>query len=67
MLDPNIEFYITTSPPLIKYLDMKATIHSQKLAPSTLMYINFPSITNPNNLTFLKEESIRNYKKELIL
>ena len=65
IVDPKIDFYLTTSPPLVKYLDMKATIQSQKLAPSTLMYINFPSLTNPNIVNILKEESIQSYKSEL--
>jgi hypothetical protein len=62
--DPTQEFYITTSPPLKKYLDMKATIQKEKLAPSTLMYINFPNLTNFNQ-QFLKQECFEKYATKL--
>jgi hypothetical protein len=56
IINPNESFYLTTSPPLVKYQDMKATIYNTKLAPSTLMYINFPNIPDPSKIDFLKEE-----------
>ena len=62
--DPNLEFYLSTSPPLKKYLDMNSTILKEKLAPSTLMYINFPNITDLN-IPFLKRESFERFSYNL--
>ncbi len=44
--DPNADFYIFTSPPLKKYLDMKAKVFSEKLHPFTLMHIGFNKLGN---------------------
>jgi hypothetical protein len=63
--NPNQEFYLTTTPPLVKYLDMKATILKEKLAPSTLMYINFPNVTD-YNVPFLTREAFEKYSTKLI-
>lgn len=62
--DPNLEFYITTSPPLKKYTDMNATIFKEGLAPTTLMYINFPSIDPKQPFLYLKEETTEKYRTE---
>ncbi len=59
--NPKENFYLTTSPPLVKYQDMKATIHNTKLAPSTLMYINFPNLPDANKIEFIKEDSKNKY------
>jgi hypothetical protein len=62
--NPTQEFYLSTSPPLKKYTDMKATILKEKLAPSTLMYINFPNMTDFNR-QFLKNETFEKYSIKL--
>jgi hypothetical protein len=58
------DFYLTTSPPLKKYLDMKSSILKEKLAPSTLMYINFPNLTDFNQ-QFLTREAFEKYSMKL--
>jgi hypothetical protein len=65
--DQGLEFYLTTFPPLRKYLDPSATILSQNLAPSTLMYINFPKIDPKTNQSYnyIKLESIEKYERKI--
>jgi tether containing UBX domain for GLUT4 len=67
LVDPELNFYLTTSPPLKKYTDMKKTIFYENLAPSSIMYITFPSIDpqkEPDHI-YLKKESVEKYLKEL--
>lgn len=54
--DPNLEFYLTTSPPLKKYIDLKATLQKENLAPSTLMYITFPTIDPRSDYPYVSKE-----------
>jgi hypothetical protein len=44
LYDPNQEFSLFTPFPRKVYNDKKATIYSQALAPSTLLYISFPNV-----------------------
>jgi len=46
LTNPNEDFYIFTTPPVKKYDKLNVTIHGEKLAPSTTMYIGFPNIGN---------------------
>lgn len=51
--DPSLDFYLTTSPPLKKYTNPNATIHQENLFPSTLMYVNFPTIDPQKNSDYV--------------
>ena len=44
LTDPKECFYLFIPFPRKTFTDMKATIYSQNLAPSTLLYISFPNI-----------------------
>jgi hypothetical protein len=46
VLDTNEEFYLFTSPPLKKFLDMKAKVFTESLHPYTLMHIGYPNLGN---------------------
>lgn len=65
LTDASQEFYITTSPPLKKYTDMKATIQKENLAPSTLMYITFPNIDPRSDYPYIKVESFNQFNIDI--
>lgn len=44
--DPNNEFVLSTTPPPVKYTNMKQTIQELKLYPKVLLYVNFSSEYN---------------------
>jgi len=67
--DPLQNFFLFTSFPSKKYTDMKATVYSQGLAPSTLLYISFPNIDPKKdfNYQYLNQNSIGKYMTEFNL
>ena len=64
--NPNEEFYLLQFSPPKKLLDMNSAIYSEKLEPSTLLYVDFPNIQSFNH-KFIKDEFIQKYKCEYIL
>ncbi len=64
--DPNQEFYLFTPFPKKTYTEKNLTIHSQNLAPSTVLNISFPSLdlTKLGQYQFLKDSSIEKYRTE---
>jgi len=66
--NPNDEFYLFQFPPSKKFLDMNSTIFSEKLEPSTLLYVNFPNVEQGNaTYKYIKDEFIQKYKCEYLL
>jgi len=64
--DPHEPFYLFIPFPKKLLTDPKATIYSQDLAPSTMVYISFNNIDpikNPN-YEYIKSECIEKYKTE---
>lgn len=63
--EPDQPFLLFTSFPSKKFNDMKASIYSQGLAPSTLMYISFPNIDPmKKDYQYLSTESFQQYHTE---
>lgn len=66
LIDPNLTFVLFTSFPSKKYTDLKATIYSQSLAPSTLLYVSFPGIDPQKNpeYKYLNQNAIEKYSSD---
>ncbi len=64
--DPNEEFYLFTPFPKKNYSDKSQTIHSQSLAPSTVLNISFPNldVSKISQYQFLKESSLEKFRTE---
>jgi hypothetical protein len=66
LVEPNEPFYLFIPFPSKKLTDMNATIYSQNLAPSTLVYISFPNIDpmKNQNYQYIKPQFFEKYKTE---
>lgn len=63
--DPTQEFYLYTSFPKKMYTDLKSTVYSQGLAPSTLLNIGFKTIDPRDvNYKYLNDESLQKFVTE---
>lgn len=63
LLNPNEEFYLFTTPPIKKYLNMKAKVIIENLHPFTLMHVGYPNVDRKEypTMEFIKPEALVKY------